>query len=135
MSDDDQVGRNRPPKSSQFSKGRSGNPGGRPRGRKNNRTVLREIAKERKPIRLGGAPREETNVGLLFLVLLKRSMEGNLTATRALEEFRRQLSPLDVEDQDGGYIVFPEPLTMEEFELHARAQQAVYEYVRKNDPL
>ncbi len=135
MTGDDEVGRNRPPKHRQFSRGRSGNPRGRPRGRKNSKTVLREIATETQRVRLGGAPRRATNVELLFLVLMKRSLEGNLTATRALDDFRRQLSPHDVEEQHGGYIVHLEPVTMEEFELHAGAHRAVCDYVQKTKTL
>ena len=40
------VGRGNPPKHSQFKPGQSGNPGGRPKGAKNMRTLIWELAEE-----------------------------------------------------------------------------------------
>jgi len=49
---DDEVGYKKPPKNSQFKKGQSGNPGGRPRREKNNsaRILFNDALDEKVPI-------------------------------------------------------------------------------------
>jgi hypothetical protein len=44
---DESVGYGRPPRGSQFKPGQSGNPKGRPKGRKNESTILREILQQK----------------------------------------------------------------------------------------
>lgn len=47
MTDDYEVGFGKPPKHTQFEKGRSGNPKGRPKGSKNIPMLVREIFDEK----------------------------------------------------------------------------------------
>ncbi|MEQ8441277.1 MAG: DUF5681 domain-containing protein [Alphaproteobacteria bacterium] len=57
MSDGDdeyEVGYGRPPKKSQFKKGRSGNPKGRPRGAKNYKTIVKEALDRKIEIKVNG---------------------------------------------------------------------------------
>ena len=126
MSNDEEgpVGRGRPPVKSRYPKGRSGNPRGRPKGSKNRKTVLREIAAETHHLTIDGVRRELPVYSLLLTRLHQAAVGGDRLALVASEEFRNYLSP---EPQTGGgVIVFPEePASLDEFEREAKAYRAV----------
>lgn len=56
--EDYSVGRGRPPEHTKFKKGTSGNPGGRPRGSKNLKTLIYNLAKEEVVMKVGGEKRK-----------------------------------------------------------------------------
>src|SRR6267154_5450598 len=85
------VGYRKPPRVTRFTKGRSGNPTGRPRGRHREapyEAVLGQMVK----IREGGAERHVTAAEAFLLQLTKRGLEGDDAAARAsltlIEEFK-----------------------------------------------
>jgi hypothetical protein len=87
------VGYRRPPRAMRFTKGQSGNPTGRPRGRHRQapyEAVLGQIVK----IRENGAERSVTAAEAFLLQLTKRGLEGDDTAARAslavIEEARER---------------------------------------------
>jgi Family of unknown function (DUF5681) len=90
------VGYRRPPKTTRFKKGHSGNPGGCPPGRRREapyETVLGQTL----PIRDEGTERLVTGAEAFVLVLAKLALEGNSAAAREclalIKEARKQQRP------------------------------------------
>lgn len=121
MADDDISGAGggygRPPKASQFKKGQSGNPGGRPLKARGQATIAARVLGEVQ--RLAGQPKgarvRYTMLELVVMTLKQLAAAGHDRAatlyTRLSARFGRQQS----ESQQVGYLVVPEPLTKEEW--------------------
>jgi hypothetical protein len=85
------VGYRRPPRTTRFTKGRSGNPAGRPRGRHRKapyETVLGQMV----TIRESGTERRVTAAEAFLLQLVKRGIEGDSVAARASLELFEEAS-------------------------------------------
>jgi Family of unknown function (DUF5681) len=87
------VGYRKPPRATRFTKGRSGNPAGRPRGR-HREAPYEAVLGQMVTIREGGAERHVTAAEAFLLQLTKRGLEGDSAANRAslavIEEARSQ---------------------------------------------
>jgi len=78
---DDEAGFKRPPKGTRFKPGRSGNPRGRPKGRRNLTTDLAALLKKRIPIREDGEQRHVSGQEALLLRLFQKAVGGDLKAS------------------------------------------------------
>ena len=87
------VGYRKPPRATRFTKGRSGNPAGRPRGR-HREAPYEAVLGQMVTIREGGSKRSVTAAEAFQLKLVKRGIEGDSAANRAslavIEEARSQ---------------------------------------------
>jgi hypothetical protein len=77
---DDPVGYGRPPKHTQFAKGKSGNPKGRPKGSKNFSTLLHDELNVKIPITENGKRRKITKQEAMVKQLANKGAAGDLKA-------------------------------------------------------
>jgi len=81
------VGYGQPPKHTRFRQGASGNPGGRPKGRRNWATVLERALQEKTTITEEGVPKTVTKFEAAMKQLVDKAMSGDLGALRLLTAF------------------------------------------------
>jgi hypothetical protein len=85
MSNDSyEVGYGRPPKSNQFRSGSSGNPKGRPRGKKNLSAILKELGQEKVQVKSDGRERMMTRIEVAIRQLHNKAASGDLRAINLL---------------------------------------------------
>ena len=107
------VGYGKPPLIRRFKSGQSGNRRGRPRGSKNCKTIVREIAKEMHAVTEDGRLRRRSILEFMLLALRNRAAEGDV---RAFREYKKYLAKYDPRETDSklGYIVLSADVTPEE---------------------
>ena len=81
---DDRMGHGRPPKHSQFKKGQSGNPKGRPKGTLNVATVLERTLRERVVINENGRRKTITKLEAAVKQLVNKAATGDTNAFKVL---------------------------------------------------
>ena|SRR3974390_2635768 len=86
MSTNDDIpgGYGRPPKSTRFKPGQSGNAKGRPKGARNLKTDLASLLKKRVPIREDGELRNVSRQEAMLLTLYSQAIKGDTKAASQL---------------------------------------------------
>ncbi len=107
------VGYGKPPLTRRFKSGQSGNRRGRPRGSKNCKTIVREIANEMHAVTEDGRLRRRSILEFMLFALRNRAAEGDV---RAFREYKKYLAKFDPRETDSklGYIVLSADVTPEE---------------------
>lgn len=77
-----EVGYKRPPKSTQFQKGQSGNPKGRPKGAPNVSTIITALMSTRRPVRIDGRGKMMSGAEIMLQQQAKKAMNGDHKATQ-----------------------------------------------------
>jgi len=71
------VGYGRPPAEHQYKPGQSGNPKGRPKGAKNESTILHQLLHRKVELRIGGRLKKVTLLEAILLRIAEDSLKGN----------------------------------------------------------
>lgn len=127
QNDDESVGHRRPPKASQFKKGQSGNPSGRPPKTAGHRSIAARVLGEMQ--RLSGQPKgtrvRHTTLEFIVMTLKQLTATGHAGASTLYMKCVARHGTQQAPDQPIGFIVLPEALTREEWEAR---------YSPKDDP-
>jgi Family of unknown function (DUF5681) len=96
---DYEVGKGRPPESTQWKPGQSGNPKGRPKGAKNLATIFHEALQQKFQIEERGKSRMITAREGIVIRLVNQALKGDIKATAFVlakePEIARQLQPIE----------------------------------------
>ncbi len=107
------VGYGNPPLKGRFKAGQSGNRRGRPRGSKNRKTIVREIANEAHAVTEDGQRRQRSTLELILLTLRNLMAEGNVRPFRAYKKYLAKYEPQDSR-RKYGYLFVPAPVSLED---------------------
>jgi hypothetical protein len=91
------AGYRKPPTKSQFKKGQSGNPRGRPKSKSNIGTVLVEALDQKVRIKSGGKEKKVTKEEAMLTSLVNRALKGEPKALRALAKLAEKAGNLKPE--------------------------------------
>jgi hypothetical protein len=72
------AGYGRPPVAGRFKAGQSGNPGGRPKGSKNLRTLIKEEGGKKVVVQEGGRRKKVSKMGLAVTQLMNKAAQGEV---------------------------------------------------------
>jgi Family of unknown function (DUF5681) len=117
-----EVGYGKPPKHSQFQKGKSGNPKGRPKGSKSAYTLAMEMYSKPVTVIANGKPKKMPLIVALNAKLASAAMKGDLKALKiALERYDKYGNIADP-STIGGLMADQRPfeLTAEEYDSIAK---------------
>ena len=111
------VGYGNPPVETQFQRGQSGNPMGRPRKSLSKRAIVERVLTEKQ--RLNNQPKGErahyTRLELIVMQLKQRAASGDQQATKLFTSVDEKYGKQEPDNRVTSYLVVPEMLTKEEW--------------------
>lgn len=117
-------GRSPPPPQSRFRKGRSGNPGGRPRGSVSLVGLTRKVALKVHTVPIDGKPCRLTTLELVILKAKAMAAAGQPGAARLINWLRSQTEWSEADLASGLFAIVPAQVTAEEFTAELEADNA-----------
>lgn len=118
MSDSYEVGYGKPPKHSRFKPGQSGNPKGRPKSRKNMRTIVNDVMERPVLINENGRPRRvkflEAFVHQMAAKALSGSTRDQLAMFKTIHDYAPELLNEPIRKVTVEYVL-PDGKTMESY--------------------
>jgi hypothetical protein len=115
-------GRAPPPVESQFLKGKSGNPRGRPKGAISLARLTRKVAVKKHNVLVEGKAKKLSLLELVVSTLQQMAANGQPGAVSLIAKLRLIVIPSD--GDEGGYMLAPAPLTSEEFSEAEKVRMA-----------
>ena len=111
------VGYGKPPVEHRFQPGRSGNPGGRPKGANGRRATVKRVLMEKHRADPAGTgkPKQYPAIELVLILLKQLAASGDQRAFKAFTDLEKRFGPVDLDGKTVGYLVVPEQLTPEEW--------------------
>lgn len=97
MANSYQVGFGKPPKHSQFKKGQSGNPKGRPKGSLSFATILNNALFEKVVVNEAGQKIVKTKLEVMLIQALNKAVAGDLKAAQFISGFAPVIDKLNQE--------------------------------------
>jgi Family of unknown function (DUF5681) len=122
MSGDFDVGYKKPPKRTQFRKGQSGNPQGRPKGTKNLKTDLIEEMQEQILVREGSRERKISKQRAMLKSMAAQAIKGNTKATSIVLGLLYRLTHADATNEPAGDLNAEDLAIIEGFTKRAAAK-------------
>lgn len=116
---DNDIGYGKPPEHSRFRPGRSGNPKGRPKGRRSFKTILAAAMHETVTIRTAKGPRKITKLEALVQKTINDALTGDVKSTRIMLAMLDKAG-LDSEVSDAVDAVSARDLSEEDSRILAR---------------
>ena len=112
MSNDNEVGYGKPPKRTQFKKGQSGNPKGRPKHTRNLKTDLTKILGQKISVREGDRTSRVSKQEAMLLSLMAKALKGDTRAIGVLVNLVRDIFGLEGPHLDSGHWLTPQERQM-----------------------
>lgn len=91
------VGKNRPPKHTQFKPGKSGNPKGRPKGARGLHSLVRELLTRKVTVRTGDGPKKMTKMEAMLHKLMEKAFAGDVRSASQLMQLYSNGVPEEAE--------------------------------------
>lgn len=120
----DAVGKGRPPKATQFKKGQSGNPGGRPKGAKGVNTIVREVLNSKVTILEGGRRRKISKLEFIVTRLANDAAQGRPAAVKSMLELLKAY-PMTDSAQEAATRVTLDMTPQEAAEAYGRVRKEI----------
>lgn len=98
------VGYGRPPVHSRFQKGRSGNPRGRPRGRRSLESIVGEVLEQKMWVSVDGRRKRVPVEKAILLRLRELALKGDLRAVRMMLDLKRGAAGIIEPDLTGDLL-------------------------------
>lgn len=128
------VGYGKPPASTRFKPGRSGNPKGRPRGSVNTAKHFRESLSKTMSVTVDGKPTRMRRDKALIESLLRDGLKGDNAARRMLVKAMETIAH-EESDLEAGISHLPEPVAgpADEEILNRYRQEVIEDFLRRRD--